>query len=86
MPATPEQVQKLQKKIDEHRKTGVTIDVSEGPEYDGEVETIVSIAFSDDYDAFEVGEELEEITGPCDTGAGFGYRDLQLCAHWPGLK
>jgi len=86
MPASPDTVKLLQQKIDAHRENGVTIEVDHSGVYDGEPETTLAIAFSDEYNAFDVGRELQEIIGLCDSGAGCGFRDLQLCSHWPGLK
>ena len=82
---TEEMVKELQSAIDAHRSNGVHIEVSVGV-YDDERETGVSIKFSDQYDAMEVGNDLRSIIGECDSGAGFGYRDLQLCSFWPNLK
>jgi hypothetical protein len=84
-------IEKLQKKIDDYRKDGVIIEVSHSladpkAAFEDFDETTISIKFSDDYDAFDVGYNLQTITGRCDSGAGFGYRDLQLGLLWEGLK
>mgnify|MGYP000966959495 CR=1 FL=1 len=79
-------VKALQDVIDKFRSQGVHIDVSHVGNYDGHPETQIHIKFSAKYDAIEVGNDLRQITGPCDSGAGFGFRVLQLCSYWKGLK
>lgn len=78
----------LQALINQHRAAGVEILVQhvESGCSDSGIETIISIAFSDDYDAMAIGAELEDIIGGCDAGAGFGYRDLQTGQHIVGLR
>ena len=82
----------VQAVIDHARNTGATINVHhddpKAPGMDiGYVETTICVAFSDEYDAMEVAGEIEfALDESCDTGAGFGFRDLQLCRLLPSLR
>ena len=80
----------IQECVDKHRKRGVTINVDHytaETEEDGISETTISVAFKEGYDAMEVADEIRELlTEECDSGAGCGFRDLQLCRLLPDLK
>ena len=90
---TATETERVQGVIDKYRSLGVEIKVSHQyfDDYDmrrGDLdETIISIAFNDKFDAWEIGNEIqEELTVSCDTGSGFGYRDLQLNRLMPELN
>ena len=87
--------QKVQNAIDKLRQEGVEIKVhhcqpepdatpDDGYAYTGE--TLISVAFSYDYDAFDAAHAItEHLTEGYDSGAGCGYRDLQLCRLLPNI-
>jgi hypothetical protein len=86
----------IQSQINDYRKQGVIIEVhqslpdedatpDDGYAYTGE--TTISVAFADGYDAFDVADDIRSsLVEECDSGAGFGFRDLQLCRLLPNLK
>lgn len=52
--------------------------------FDGE--TTISVNMNVVDNPFILDMEVNEIVGGCDSGCGFGYRDLQLCKYFPELK
>ena len=83
--------QKLQKIIDETRTQygqGAVMVSHYEAEEGGFDETTISLSFDKiGFDeCFELGYKISDIVGGCDSGAGFGYRDLQLCKLFPELK
>lgn len=84
-PISKEHVEEIQKMINDFRSNGVTINVTKR-KYDESFETIISIAFSTEYCALSISESIRSaLVNPCDSGAGLGFRDLQLCCEYPGL-
>lgn len=84
--------EQLQAQINLHRAQGIDVQVShvrptgnEDGGYSCDGETTISVADSDEYDVFEEAEKYRAIVGRCDSGFGFGYRDMQLCAYFPNL-
>ena len=84
---------RVQGVINKYRSLGVEIKVSHQyfDDYDmrrGDLdETTISIAFNNEFDAWEIADEIqEELTISPDTGSGFGYRDLQLNRLMTGLN